>query len=172
MNSSRLRKPSWFVSKASQRSAAAVGSAWLAMNSFRLSFPSWFTSFLSNKAARSTAGRGGLYDIGSAYRCVVSNAFGATRSRPGILSSAGTSSVVSHAILGTWSHRHAGRDYTREFTNDGRCILRDGGQIGWIKTHTMVDDRTIIAEARYVHTLTGPDTLNIENVFTGKRTSK
>jgi len=26
-----------------------------------------------------------LWDIGSAYRCVVSNALGATRSRPGIL---------------------------------------------------------------------------------------
>lgn len=36
-----------------------------------------------------------LWDIGSAYRCIVSNAFGATRSRPGILHSAGTPSVDS-----------------------------------------------------------------------------
>jgi hypothetical protein len=113
-----------------------------------------------------------LWDIGSAYRCVVSNASGATRSRPGILNSAGISSVVSHPILGTWSYWHAGRDYTREFTNDGRCILRDGGQIGWIKTYAVADDRTVVVEGRYVHTLTGPETLNIDNVFTGKRTSK
>lgn len=113
-----------------------------------------------------------LYDIGSAYRCVVSNAFGATRSRPGILNSAGTPSVAPLPMLGTWSYRHAGRDYTREFTNDGRCILRDSGQIGWIKTYTVTDDRTVIVEGRYVHTLTGLDTMSIENVFIGKRTSK
>jgi len=93
-------------------------------------------------------------------------------SRTGILNSAGTSIAVSHPILGTWSYRHAGRDYTREFTNDGRCILRHGGQIGWIKTYTVTDDRTVVVEGRYFHALTGPDTLNIENVFTGKRTSK
>ena len=81
-----------------------------------------------------------LWDIGSAYRCVVSNAFGATRSRPGILHSAGPPSVARHPILGTWSYRHAGRDYTREFTSDGQCILRDGGQVGWIKAYTVVDE--------------------------------
>jgi len=113
-----------------------------------------------------------LWDIGSAYRCVVSNALGTTRSRPGILNSAGTLSVISHRILGTWSYQHGGRYYTREFTNDGQCILRDGGQIGWIKTYTVTDDRTVVVEGRYVHTLTGPDALNIENVYTGTRTSK
>lgn len=113
-----------------------------------------------------------LWDIGSVYRCVVSNAFCATRSRPGILHSAGTPSVGSHPVLGTWSRGHAGRNYTREFTNDGRCILRDGGQIGWIKTSAVTDDRTVVVEGRFVHALTGPDTLNIENVFTGKRLSK
>jgi len=113
-----------------------------------------------------------LWDIGSAYRCVVSNASGATRSRPGILQSAGPPSGARHPILGTWSYRHAGRDYTREFTSDGQCILRDGEQVGWIKAYTVVDEHTVLVEGKYVHTLTDPDTLHIENVYTGKRTKK
>ena len=36
-----------------------------------------------------------LYDIGSAYRCAVSNTSGTTRSNPGILNAAGTSSCQS-----------------------------------------------------------------------------
>lgn len=110
-----------------------------------------------------------LWDIGSAYRCVVSNASGATKSRPGILHSAGSPSVARHPIVGTWSYGHAGRDYTREFTSDGQCILRDGGQVGWIKTYSVVDEHTVLVEGNHVHTMTGPDTLNIENVFVGKR---
>jgi hypothetical protein len=113
-----------------------------------------------------------LWDIGSAYRCVVSNTSGTIRSSPGILNPLGTPSVAQHPILGTWSYQHGGRDYTREFTKDGRCILKDGDQIGWIKTFTVTDERTVLVEGQYVHTLTGKDTLNIENVFTGERTQK
>ena len=112
-----------------------------------------------------------LWDIGSEYRCVVSNALGKTRSRPGTLNSAGTN-VLPHPILGTWSYRHANRDYTREFTDDGRCILRDGSQIGWIKTYSVVDQLTVVVEGGHVHALMDQDTLNIENTFNGKRVSK
>lgn len=112
-----------------------------------------------------------LWDIGSEYRCVVSNVLGTTRSRPGTLRPAEGPGAVPHPILGTWSYRHANRDYTREFTGDGRCILRDGSQIGWIKTYTATDDRTVVVEGGLVHALTGPDTLNIEDAFTAKRVS-
>lgn len=112
-----------------------------------------------------------LWDIGSEYRCVVSNAVGSTRSSPATLNSAGVD-VLRHPILGTWSYRHAGRNYTREFTADGRCILRDGSQIGWVKTYSMTDDRTAVVEGGLIHALTGPDSLTIENTFTGKRVSK
>lgn len=107
-----------------------------------------------------------LWDIGSAYRCVVSNQSGTTRSNPGILA------LLEPSILGTWSYQHAGRNYTREFTKDGWCILKDGDQISWKKTFTVTDERTVLVGGQHVHTLTGKDTLNIENVFTGKRTSK
>lgn len=113
-----------------------------------------------------------LWDIGSEYRCVVSNARGTTRSRPGVLHAAAPPDFAPHAIRGTWSYRHAGRDYTREFTEDDRCILRDGGRIGWTKTYTVIDERTVVVDGGHVHTLTDPDTLDIEGAFTGKRTSR
>ncbi len=109
-----------------------------------------------------------LWDVGSEYRCVVSNASGTSRSRPGTLTLAETR-VSRHPVLGTWSYRHAGRNYTREFTEDGRCILRDGGQIGWIKAYSVSDDRTVLVEGGYLHSLIDPDTLNIENTYQGKR---
>ncbi len=113
-----------------------------------------------------------LWDIGSGYRCVIANAFGVTKSRPGILNSAGTPTVARHAIVGTWHYRHAGRDYSREFTEDGQCILREGRKVGWTKRFSVVDERTVLVEGQYRHALTGADTLNIENVFVGKRSSK
>jgi hypothetical protein len=64
-----------------------------------------------------------LRDIGSAYRCVVSNLFGIARSRPGKMNpdrSVLTPTVSEHPILGVWSYQHAGRNYTREFTSQRR----------------------------------------------------
>ena len=113
-----------------------------------------------------------LWDIGSQYRCVVSNAQGTTRSRPGTLHAAAAPAPTPHAIRGTWSYRHAGRDYTREFTDDLRCILREGGQVGWTKAYTVTDARTVVVEGGLVHRLTGPDTLDIEGAFTGTRTAR
>jgi len=80
--------------------------------------------------------------------------------------------IAGHPILGTWSYQHAGRSYTREFTKDGFCILKDGDQMGWKKTFRVIDERTALVEDQYLHTLTDKDTLNIENTFAAKRTSK
>jgi alpha-L-fucosidase 2 len=110
-----------------------------------------------------------MWDIGSAYRCVVSNSSGTARSHPGILNPRSAPGVAQHPILGTWSYQHAGRDYTREFTKDGRCILKDGDQIGWIKTFIVDDERSVLVEGRYPHVLIDKDTLRVENVFTAKR---
>ena len=64
-----------------------------------------------------------------------------------------------------WSYQHAGKNYTREFTKDGVCILMDGDQIGWRKPFRSVDERTVVVEGRYIHTLTAGGTLNVENQF-------
>ncbi|MEZ5324562.1 MAG: hypothetical protein R3F19_05825 [Verrucomicrobiales bacterium] len=59
-----------------------------------------------------------LRDIGSAYRCVVSNSFGVTRSRPATINPNPIlpPPLSEHPILGVWYYQHLGRHYTREFT--------------------------------------------------------
>jgi hypothetical protein len=74
-----------------------------------------------------------------------------------------------HPIVGTWSYTHAGRRYTREFTPDHRCILRDGGVVGWVKSYSVAGDRTVLVEGGLRHVLTAPDTLDIEKTFVGHR---
>lgn len=113
-----------------------------------------------------------LWDIGSEYRCVVSNALGAARSRPGILNLASAPKRPHHPIHGTWSYRHDGRDYSREFTPDGQCILREGSRIGWTKAYSVSDERTVMVEGTLRHVLSAADTLDIESTFTGQRTSR
>jgi hypothetical protein len=113
-----------------------------------------------------------LWDIGSEYRCVVSNRSGVTRSRPGIVILEEDSNPGPHSVVGTWSYQHGGRRYTREFTGDNRCILRDEGVVGWVKSYAVVDERTVLVEGGLRHVLTGPDTLDIENAFTGRRSPR
>lgn len=113
-----------------------------------------------------------LWDIGSEYRCVVSNAEGSIRSRPGILVPRAAPDGGVHPVVGIWSYIHAGRRYTREFTPDRRCILRDGTVVGWTKSYTVLDERTVLVEGGLRHVLTGPDTLDIEGTFTGSRSPK
>ncbi len=110
-----------------------------------------------------------LWDIGSEYRCVISNSEGSVRSRPGVLVPRPAPDGGVHPIVGTWSYSHAGRSYTREFTSDHRCILRDGGVVGWVKSYSVAGDRTVLVEGGLRHVLTGPDTLDIEKAFIGHR---
>ncbi len=113
-----------------------------------------------------------LWDIGSEYRCVVSNSSGSTQSRPGVVNLKAAPPAKPHSIVGTWSYPHAGRRYTREFTGDNRCILRDEGAVGWTKSYTVLDERTVLVEGGLRHVLIGPDTLDIEGTFTGSRLSR
>jgi hypothetical protein len=112
-----------------------------------------------------------LRDIGSAYRCVVSNSFGVVRSRPGTMNPNPILAprLSEHPILGVWSYQHAGRTYTREFTKEGVCIMRDGEQVGWRKPFRSLDERTVVVEDRYIHTLTPGGTLNVENQYNAQR---
>jgi hypothetical protein len=113
-----------------------------------------------------------LWDIGSEYRCVVSNRSGVTRSRPGIVILKEVPVAGPHAIVGTWYYLHAGRRYTREFTGDNRCILRDESGVGWVKSYVVVDERLVVVEGGLRHVLKGPDILDIEDTFTGSRSPK
>ncbi|MCP4374995.1 MAG: hypothetical protein GY794_02270, partial [bacterium] len=74
-------------------------------------------------------------------------------------------SLKGHPVLGVW---HYGK-YTREFTADGRCIIRRGKEIGWIKPVTKATRDTVIVEHRYHHRLLKNGTMNIEGKYTAKR---
>lgn len=113
-----------------------------------------------------------LWDIGSKFRCIVSNPSGVVKSRSGTMNpyKLHTRALKNHAILGTWAYQHAGRNYTREFKESGICIMKDGDQIGWRKPFRIVDERTIVVEGRYTHTLTDDGTLRIEDTYTAQPT--
>lgn len=77
--------------------------------------------------------------------------------------------LIQHRSLGTWSYQHAGRSYTREFTTEGFCILKDGNQVGWQKSHRVVDQVTVLVEDQHRHVLADNDTLNVESTFIAQR---
>ncbi len=52
-------------------------------------------------------------------------------------------SVKGHKIIGVWKYKHAGRDYSREFTEDGFCILRAGKNVNWKKSFRIADKNTV-----------------------------
>jgi nuclear transport factor 2 (NTF2) superfamily protein len=75
-----------------------------------------------------------------------------------------------HNDSGQWFRSYGNENW--EFTPDGQCILREGSRIGWTKAYSVSDERTVMVEGTLRHVLSAPDTLDIENTFTGKRTSR
>lgn len=88
----------------------------------------------------------------------------AKRAKPGRMKSVGFER--GHPLLGTWAYRET---YTREFTEDGRCILRNGDEVIWEKPVTEVTSKSAMVEGRYAHLLDG-DVLRIEGNYEAKRT--
>ncbi len=77
-------------------------------------------------------------------------------------------SIEDHPVLGIWEYTHAGRPYSREFTTNGYCILRQGDTENWKKLYEVVGkDRAMVGQ--HAHVLTGPDTMRIENRYTATR---
>ena len=77
--------------------------------------------------------------------------------------------LAKHPIIGTWTYQHAGKSYTREFTKDGTCLMKDGDAVGWTKAFCVVDDHTVLVEGGLTHVLTDQNSLNIESTFAGMR---
>jgi len=77
--------------------------------------------------------------------------------------------IDKHAILGTWEYKHGRSTYTREFTRDGYCILRQGPKVIWKKPFEVLNERTADVRGRHRHVLKDPNTLNIEGKYIGKR---
>ncbi len=76
---------------------------------------------------------------------------------------------TGHAVIGTWEYRHAGSVYTREFTKDGFCILKQGKNQIWRKPYTVQGDRTAVVEGAGRHEIAADGTLRIEGRYTAKR---
>lgn len=70
-----------------------------------------------------------------------------------------------HALLGKWSYAGA---HTREFLADGRCILRNGDEVVWIKRVQSMTANSATLEGGYTHVLKG-GTLQIEGRYQAKR---
>lgn len=73
--------------------------------------------------------------------------------------------VTNHAILGKWAYQ----GHTREFKEDGTCILRKGKDIIWTKPFNVKNPKTVFVDGSLKHVLLENGTLRIENRYTAKR---
>ncbi|MHC5057555.1 MAG: Gfo/Idh/MocA family protein [Planctomycetota bacterium] len=80
-----------------------------------------------------------------------------------------SANVENHAILGTWGYRHGGKTYTREFTKDGYCVLKNGDKQVWRMEYHVTDKKTAIVGGGYEHVLKADGSLEVEGVYTATR---
>ena len=74
---------------------------------------------------------------------------------------------IAAAILGRWYYTHRGRGYSREFTQDGFCILRQGEKQIWKKSFTVIDESTVRVGSDN-HVLAG-ENLKIANTYLAEK---
>jgi len=73
--------------------------------------------------------------------------------------------LKGHALLGKWAYAGA---HTREFLEDGRCILRNGDEVVWTKRAVKATPDSVTLEGGYGHVLKG-DILHIEGRYQANR---
>lgn len=76
--------------------------------------------------------------------------------------------IEKHPVLGVWTYQYAGSTYTREFTRDGFCILKQGDDEIWKKNFNIANDKRILV-GNLPHILTDNNTMSIEGRYTAKR---
>ena len=77
-------------------------------------------------------------------------------------------SLKGHPIVGTWEYL---KSYTREFSPEGFCILRNGADIIWTRKCTAKTKNGLTLEGNLTHVLKG-EVLNIENRYKATRKKK
>lgn len=80
--------------------------------------------------------------------------------------------VAAHPLLGVWSYTSGGAAYTREFKNDGLCVLRQGGAEIWTKPFAPAGTNALVVEGHYRHELKPDGTLLIEGHYTARKASR
>jgi hypothetical protein len=78
-------------------------------------------------------------------------------------------SLEDHVLLGIWAYTSGGVPHSREFTDDGNCILRKGETVIWKKKCTSVTKTCIMVEDRYAHELQEGGILVIENRYRARK---
>ncbi len=76
-------------------------------------------------------------------------------------------------IRGTWGYVEDAKTMEREYTPEGTCICRNAstGEVQWVSQYVSVDSSSVIVKRELPHSLTPDGNLNVENIFTGHRTS-
>ena len=77
--------------------------------------------------------------------------------------------VASHPLLGVWAYTAGGSDYTREFTREGLCLLRQGETLVWTKPFAVAGTNALVVEGHYRHELKLDGTLAIEGHYSARR---
>ena len=77
--------------------------------------------------------------------------------------------VKAHAILGAWEYRYGGSTYTRTFTSDGVCTLRQGAAVTWAKSFKPEGPESVIVAGSLKHQLQPDGTLTIEGHYTARK---
>lgn len=75
-----------------------------------------------------------------------------------------------HPIIGTWKYTYNDKGYTRAFSTDNVCELRQDGQVLWRENYFACDDK-IIVDGGLVHVINSDGTLSIEGRFIAQKTT-
>ena len=77
--------------------------------------------------------------------------------------------VAGHPLLGVWEYTSGGAAYTREFTREGTCLLRQGETLVWTKPFAAAGANALVVEGHLRHELKPDGTLAIEGHYTARR---
>lgn len=73
--------------------------------------------------------------------------------------------LKGHKLLGRWEYLDT---YSRTFTGDGKCVLKNGDEVIWVKQAIKKSANSVTLEGGYTHILDG-DVLKIEGRYEAKR---
>lgn len=77
-------------------------------------------------------------------------------------------SLKGHPVLGRWTYVAGKFEHSREFTADGRCILRKGKNTIWVKSCTAKTKDSVTVAGSYRHSVKN-NQLDIEGRYRAKR---
>ena len=77
--------------------------------------------------------------------------------------------VKDHPILGVWEYKNGAATYSRTFSEDGICTLRNGNQVVWEKAFQVDGPDQVTVAGTLKHQLKPDGTLSIEGHYTARK---